>query len=115
MATAGSDRAATGNDVDGAEIADRCILLMLNEACRTLDEQIIDSPRSADLALVMGTGFAPFRGGLLRYADEAGIAALRDRLGELAGRLGSRFEPATLLSQMADTGETFYPDNWPHE
>ena len=86
------------------EITDRCVLLMLNEACYALQENIVESAGFLDLAMVMGTGFAPFRGGILRYADAAGVASLRDRLKELSDRLGGRFEPAPLLEEVAGAG-----------
>ena len=89
------------------EITDRCILLMLNEACYALQENIVESAGFLDLAMVMGTGFAPFRGGILRYADAVGVALLRDRLKELSDLLGGRFEPAPLLEEVADEGR-FY-------
>ena len=89
------------------EITDRCVLLMFNEACYALQENIVESAGSLDLAMVMGTGFPPFRGGILRYADAVGVACLRDRLQELSDLLGGRFEPAPLLKEVADTGR-FY-------
>jgi 3-hydroxyacyl-CoA dehydrogenase/enoyl-CoA hydratase/3-hydroxybutyryl-CoA epimerase len=89
------------------EITDRCVLLMLNEACYALQENIVESAGFLDLAMVMGTGFAPFRGGILRYADAVGVALLRDRLKELSDLLGGRFEPAPLLEEVADEGH-FY-------
>ena len=104
--------AASGAPPD-TDIVDRCVLLILNETCMALGEGIVESPRMADLALVMGTGFAPFRGGILRYADEIGVGRARDRLQELAERYGARFTPAALLAEMADSGGTFYPDDWP--
>ena len=87
-----------------AEITDRCVLLMLNEACYALQENIVGSAGFLDLAMVMGTGFAPFRGGILRYADASGVEVLRDRLKELAARLGERFEPAPLFDQVVERG-----------
>ena len=105
--TSGSRRQGWA-DSDEDEIVDRCVLLMLNEACFTLSEQIVDSAQSADLALVMGTGFAPFRGGIFRYAEERGVDRVRDRLAELADKLGRRFEAPPLLAEMADQGEGFY-------
>ena len=94
--------------LDEREIVDRCVLLMLNEACYTLGEGIVDSAETADLALVMGTGFAPFRGGIFRYAEERGVVAVRDRLAELAAKNGSRLEPAPLLVERGDSGGAFF-------
>ena len=109
-------RRESTTDVDSPsdrEIVDRCVLLILNETCMTLTERVVDSPQMADLALVMGTGFAPFRGGILRYADEIGGGRACDRLQELAEAHGPRFVPAPLLVEAADSGSTFYPEDWP--
>jgi 3-hydroxyacyl-CoA dehydrogenase len=57
--------------------------------------------------MVMGTGFPPFRGGLLRWADDVGIREIRDRLEAYAADLGPRFTPAPLLRQLADQDRTF--------
>ena len=66
-------------------------------------------PRDVDLAMVLGTGFPPFRGGLLRHADAVGIPIVADRLARLADAHGERFRPATLLSQMVREQRRFYP------
>ena len=109
-AVLGGVGAATVSPSD-EEITDRCVLLMLNEACYALQENIVGSAAFLDLAIVMGTGFAPFRGGILRYADSAGVAALRDRLKELADGLGGRFEPAPFLEEAADAGGFYTPSS----
>lgn len=93
-----------------ATIVDRCVLGMLNGAAKALEEGTIASPQAADLALVLGTGFAPFRGGVFRYAEERGVEAVRDRMAELADTYGSRFAPAAALEQ-----RRFYPDSWPEK
>jgi 3-hydroxyacyl-CoA dehydrogenase len=108
-------------EIDGSggaseeEIVDRCVLALLNEACLTLDEGVIDSPLAGDLAIVLGTGFAPFRGGIFRYADARGVAAVVERLEQLAAGAGERFRPAPRLRRQAGEGKTFYPDDWPHK
>ena len=61
-----------------------------------LDEGIVRSPGELDLAMVMGTGFPPFRGGL-RYADRYGVARIVEDLTKWSDRLGSRFEPPPTL------------------
>lgn len=83
------------------DIVDRCILLMVNEAARCLDEGIVASPAELDLGMIMGTGFPPFRGGLLRYADHRGLDAIVKRLSELEGRFGMRFAPSDALKKFA--------------
>lgn len=83
---------------DGPEIVDRCVLTLANEAARCLEEGVVADADALDVAMIFGTGFPPFRGGLWTYARERGLPAIRDRLQELAGRMGPRFAPAASLS-----------------
>jgi 3-hydroxyacyl-CoA dehydrogenase/enoyl-CoA hydratase/3-hydroxybutyryl-CoA epimerase len=62
------------------------------------------------MAMVMGTGFAPFRGGLLRYADDRGVAEIKARLDELAATYGDRFKTAPLIERIAGNGGHFYQE-----
>jgi 3-hydroxyacyl-CoA dehydrogenase/enoyl-CoA hydratase/3-hydroxybutyryl-CoA epimerase len=96
-------------ELSDEEIVDRAVLIMVNEAARCLQEHVVEDPAQLDMAMVMGTGFAPFRGGLLRYADERGVAEIKRRLDELAERFGERFKTAPLLEEIADHGGDFYP------
>jgi 3-hydroxyacyl-CoA dehydrogenase/enoyl-CoA hydratase/3-hydroxybutyryl-CoA epimerase len=89
---------ATGGATGGAEgpasalfpqdLVDRCVLAMVAEAARCLDEGVVAGPRELDLATVFGMGFAPFRGGLWRYAESRGTDEVRARLAELASAPG---------------------------
>jgi 3-hydroxyacyl-CoA dehydrogenase/enoyl-CoA hydratase/3-hydroxybutyryl-CoA epimerase len=90
------------------EIVDRCVLPMVNEAARILEEGIARSPGDVDLAMITGTGFPPFRGGLLRYADTVGVRTILAKLESFARALGPRYEPAPLLRQKADAQAGFY-------
>jgi 3-hydroxyacyl-CoA dehydrogenase/enoyl-CoA hydratase/3-hydroxybutyryl-CoA epimerase len=94
--------------VNAQEAVDRMVLLMINEAALILDEQIVGSAAELDLAMIMGTGFPPFRGGLLRYADTLGSAQVVSKLEALAVRYGSRFQPSAPLKRMAENNEKFY-------
>jgi 3-hydroxyacyl-CoA dehydrogenase / enoyl-CoA hydratase / 3-hydroxybutyryl-CoA epimerase len=80
--------------VDEQEILDRTLLVMVNEAARILDEGIVATPGEVDLGMITGTGFPPFRGGLLRWADSLGMETVRQRLQRLQADHGARFEPA---------------------
>jgi 3-hydroxyacyl-CoA dehydrogenase / enoyl-CoA hydratase / 3-hydroxybutyryl-CoA epimerase len=91
-----------------AVIRDRCVLPMVNEAARILEEGIAASAGDVDLAMITGTGFPPFRGGLLRFADRLGLAEVLDRLMALEHAHGERFTPAEYLRQKAEAGEGFY-------
>jgi 3-hydroxyacyl-CoA dehydrogenase/enoyl-CoA hydratase/3-hydroxybutyryl-CoA epimerase len=75
------------------DLEDRLILALLNEAVACLREGIVADADLLDAGAVFATGFAPFRGGPLRYASERGIAAITTRLEELALRYGERFRP----------------------
>ncbi len=94
--------------LDEQTIQDRTILTMINEAARCLQEDVVDNSEYLDMAMVMGTGFPAFRGGLMRYADEIGINQIITRLGQLQSDYGDRFAPSNLLSTMAAKNETFY-------
>ncbi len=91
------------------EALKRMIYVMINEAARCLEEQVTDSPESVDLGLIMGAGFPPYRGGLLRYADTVGVASIVKDL-ERFKRLpnGQRFEPAAHLKKMAAENQKFH-------
>ncbi len=93
---------------EAQEMVERCVYSMVNEAARCLDEKIVASCEDVDLGMIMGTGFPPFRGGLLRHADSTGLSAIVERLKELSGRLGSRFAPSEALVRYAKKG-SFYP------
>ena len=58
--------------------------------------------------MIMGAGFPPFRGGLLKYADDRGLREIQIALSSLSDAHGSRFEPSALLVRLADAGETFH-------
>lgn len=89
-------------------ILDRAILIMVNEAVRCLEESVVDNAQYLDMAMVMGTGFPAFRGGLLRYADSEGLANIVVRLNVLTEQFGERFSPAKSLVEMAQNNQTFY-------
>ncbi len=87
-----------------AEIQDRLVLLMVNEAAHCLGEGIVSSPRDGDVAAVLGLGFPPFRGGPFHHVDAIGAGTVVDRMKELADRHGRRFDPAPLLLELAVSG-----------
>ena len=84
---------ATGNVDLPADIEDRLILPMVNEAVGCLHDEVVTDPDLLDAGVIFGTGFAPFRGGPLNYARERGTTAVVMRLNELAKSYGDRFEP----------------------
>jgi 3-hydroxyacyl-CoA dehydrogenase/enoyl-CoA hydratase/3-hydroxybutyryl-CoA epimerase len=99
----------TPGAIPDEEILERCVLPMINEAARCLDEGVVASASEVDLGMIMGTGFPPFRGGLLRYADSLGAKSIVDRLRKYEKRFGARYEPAPSLLARAEHGQQFYP------
>jgi 3-hydroxyacyl-CoA dehydrogenase / enoyl-CoA hydratase / 3-hydroxybutyryl-CoA epimerase len=93
---------------DEEDVLDRTLLAMVNEAARALADGIVDDAGAVDLAMITGTGFPPFRGGLLRWADTLGMQAVLQRLERLEARHGARFEPAALIRERAAAGRGFY-------
>jgi 3-hydroxyacyl-CoA dehydrogenase/enoyl-CoA hydratase/3-hydroxybutyryl-CoA epimerase len=87
----------------------RMIVVMINEAARCLEDNIIDEPATVDIGMIFGTGFPAFRGGLLRYADSIGISNIVEMLKLYETRLGEeRFKPAAYLAELAAKEKTFY-------
>jgi 3-hydroxyacyl-CoA dehydrogenase/enoyl-CoA hydratase/3-hydroxybutyryl-CoA epimerase len=97
------------NKLSDKEVIERGIYPMVNEAALALiEEHIVETPDEVDLAMIMGTGFPAFRGGLLRYADSVGTQKIADELEVYATKYGARFKPSTPLRNMAKTNRTFY-------
>jgi 3-hydroxyacyl-CoA dehydrogenase/enoyl-CoA hydratase/3-hydroxybutyryl-CoA epimerase len=100
---------ATGSrEVPAETLQERLVLAMINEAARCLHEGVVARARDVDVAMVMGAGFPPFRGGPLRHADEMGVPVVTDRLQRLADSQGERFRPADSLHEMVRAQRRFY-------
>jgi 3-hydroxyacyl-CoA dehydrogenase len=95
--------------ISDSEIVETMLALAVNEAALMIEEGICDRPQDMDLAMIYGTGFPPYRGGVLRYADKRGAANVYKKLVKLEKQYGPRFKPAALLKRMAKSGKTFYP------
>ncbi len=89
------------------ELRTRMVLLMINEAARCLEGGIVEEAADVDFGMIMGTGFAPFLGGPLRFADSVGIPHIVDEMKRLADE-ELRFTPCNLLQTLAGTGQKFY-------
>jgi 3-hydroxyacyl-CoA dehydrogenase/enoyl-CoA hydratase/3-hydroxybutyryl-CoA epimerase len=90
------------------EMQRRCVLAMINEAARCLDDGILRSPRDGDVGAVFGIGFPPFLGGPFRYVDTVGAAEIVRQLDDLHHRFSPRFDPASGLVEMVRKGGRFY-------
>ncbi|MXV96669.1 MAG: fatty acid oxidation complex subunit alpha FadJ [Gemmatimonadetes bacterium] len=98
----------TRSTPDQGRVQDRLVFAMVNEAARVLEEQVVGSAADVDLGMVMGTGFPPFRGGLLKYADDRGPAEVLRSLEVLEVTYGHRFAPSPLVRELGESGETFH-------
>lgn len=99
------------SQLTSGKIAERCVMLMLNEAARCFDERVIRSARDGDIGAVFGIGFPPFLGGPFRYMDSLGAGDVVASLQRLAEQYGSRFTPCDALLNMAERGQRFWATN----
>ncbi len=91
------------------ELTHRLIFLIVNEAARCVEEGVVDSAEDADYGMILGTGFAPFRGGPLRYAEHFGPKKIVEELERLA-RTEEKFAPCEILKKHARDGTKFYEE-----
>ncbi len=90
------------------ELQQRMVYPMINEAARCLDDAIASTARDVDIGMIFGTGFAPFRGGLLKFADSEGLEKVFSSLTGFEEKFGSRFKPADYLVKVKDGEGSFY-------
>jgi 3-hydroxyacyl-CoA dehydrogenase/enoyl-CoA hydratase/3-hydroxybutyryl-CoA epimerase/enoyl-CoA isomerase len=95
-------------DMSDEEIVDRHMLPMIIETVRCLDDGIVETPTEADMGLIMGIGFPPFRGGALKYADAIGMQTILDKCAKYA-HLGKLYEPTESMKKMAAEGKLYFP------
>lgn len=88
--------------------AERCVYMMLNEAARCLDEEIIRNARDGDIGAIFGIGFPPFLGGPFQYMDKIGAATVVSKLTQWQAEFGERFAPCDALVKMAEQGGKYY-------
>lgn len=102
------DRCRRGKrDFTQEEITDRLFLPMLVEASMVLEEGIVREPADVDMGLILGVGFPPFHGGILRWADTQGLPKVLERLKKYE-KLGKRFQPTEQVKKLAASGKGFY-------
>ncbi len=98
-----------GERVSDETALKRMIYIMVNEAARCLEEKVADRPQTVDIGMIMGTGFPPFRAGLLRYADSVGVGSIVKDLESFEKELKSpRFKPCGYLVDIGNKGGRFY-------
>lgn len=97
------------NPLTEQECLERGVFIMINEAALALiEDRIVTSPQDVDLAMIMGTGFPPFRGGLLKYADSLGTQYVAQELELYASKCGPRLKPSQPLANLAKNNRKFY-------
>ena len=94
-------------DFDAEEIIARCMIPMCNEVVRCLEEGIVDTAAEADMALVFGVGFPPFRGGALRYIDTVGLANFVE-LADKYKDISPLYHVTDKMREMAANGESYF-------
>jgi len=94
-------------EVSDEEIIERMMLPMIIETARCLEDNIVDTANEADMGLILGIGFPPFRGGALKYADALGLANVCE-LADKHADLGALYVPTERMREMAANGETYY-------
>jgi 3-hydroxyacyl-CoA dehydrogenase len=93
--------------ITAEEIVDRCILALVNEGARILEEGFALRSGDIDIIYIYGYGFPAYRGGPMWYADTIGLKNVYKRVLEFENQHGELWSPAPLLKQLAEEGKTF--------
>jgi 3-hydroxyacyl-CoA dehydrogenase len=102
------EKGISPKEISRQEVVDLMLANAINEAAYMMEEGVCDRPQDMDLAMIYGTGFPPYRGGIMRYADKWGLQYVYEKLVALEAQYGIRFKPANMIKEMAETGKTFY-------
>ncbi|WP_394235361.1 3-hydroxyacyl-CoA dehydrogenase [Pseudomonas anguilliseptica] len=97
----------TRRDIDPSEILERCLLALVNEGAKILEENIAANSHDIDLVYLNGYGFPADKGGPMSWADSQGVAAIYERLKALQAAFGEHWLPARLIEQLAASGQRF--------
>ncbi|WP_334079013.1 fatty acid oxidation complex subunit alpha FadB [Microbulbifer sp. M83] len=100
---------AERREFDKDEIIERMMVPMATELARCLEEGIVDSPAEADMALIYGIGFPPFRGGIFAWLDKVGMEEFV-KMADKYAELGELYKPTERMREMAANGTTYYGD-----
>ena len=99
---------ARRTDISADEIVERCVLPLVNEGARILEEGIALRASDIDFVYLYGYGFPRWRGGPMYHADSLGLAHVRDRIRHYGAVLGAqRWTPAPLIERLAAEGGSF--------
>ena len=97
----------TSGESAASTLSNRLVFLMVNEAARCVEEKVVASPEDADYGMILGTGFAPFRGGPLRFAEHFGLNKIVDEMNRFA-QSDEKFAPCEILKKHVRDGTKFY-------
>ena len=97
----------TRREIGNEEILERCLLALVNEGAKILEENIAANSHDIDLVYLNGYGFPAERGGPMAWADGEGVGAIRRRLQQLAERFGAHWQPAALIERLAEQNKRF--------
>ena len=102
-----SSHTRKADEFSDEEIIERMMLSLCLEVVRCLEDNIVDSPEAADMSLIWGIGFPPFRGGALRYIDSVGTKVFVE-MAEKYQDLGAAYKVPKLLADMAVNDVQFF-------
>nr|WP_298117171.1 3-hydroxyacyl-CoA dehydrogenase [uncultured Pseudomonas sp.] len=94
-------------DIDATEILERCLLALVNEGAKILEENIAANSHDIDLVYLNGYGFPADKGGPMGWADSQGVAAIEQRLKALQPLFGDHWQPAKLIEHLAASHKRF--------
>jgi len=97
----------TRREIGSEEILERCLLALVNEGAKILEENIAANSRDIDLVYLNGYGFPAERGGPMAWADDEGVTAIHQRLLQLTERFGAHWQPAALIERLARDNKRF--------
>mgnify|MGYP001311379475 CR=1 FL=1 len=98
----------TPRDISDTEILERCLYVMVNEGARILEEGIAARPLDVDIVWIYGYGFPVYRGGLMFWADQVGLATILERIKTFHGDTGAEtWQPAPLLERLVAENKGF--------
>jgi 3-hydroxyacyl-CoA dehydrogenase len=100
-------RGVTARPISHAEIVERYMAALINEASKVLEDGIALRPSDIDVVMVNGYGFPRWRGGPMKYADALGLQGVVDTLERLAKEDALFWTPSQLLTRLAAEGKTF--------
>ncbi len=93
---------------ESARIAEALILPMIDEAARCIEEKVVRRAREVDIGCVLGLGFPPFRGGILKYADSLGLSTVVGKLKEIYAHSSLQRQVSNMLTELAQSNGKFY-------